>query len=323
MDKFDRIYQLHRILAARRTPVSREELTQRLECSVASFYRLIRLMREHLNAPIEHDDELGGYYYRRDADGGTYELPGLWFNARELQALLVFDRWLEGLEPGLLNEHLAPLSHRVRALLEHKRLGLSEAASRIRVIGVAARPTGTWFHLLAGALLQRRRVHLHYHARGRDEMSERVVSPQRLVHYRDNWYLDAWCHTRRGMRTFSVDRVMHATELADPAHDIPESELDEHLSSAYGIFSGRANKTAVLRFSAQRARWVADERWHPKQSGQFLTDGSYELRIPYRDERELLLDILRHGPEVEVIAPASLRQAVVDQLNTALRRYGA
>ncbi len=274
-------------------------------------------MKDYLNAPIEWNEEIGGYYYRQDARDGSYELPGLWFNARELQALLVFERLFESLEPGLLGEHLAPLAHRVTELLEHKRLGLSEAARRVRVIGMAARPAGEWFHVLAGAMLQRRNLLLRYHSRGKDEVSERTVSPQRLVHYRDNWYLDAWCHTRKGLRSFAVDRVKHATELGEPAQDIPDAQLDEYYASAYGIFSGKANRTAVLRFSAERARWVADERWHPKQVGQFLTDGRYELRIPYRDDRELLMDIMKHGPEVEVVAPDTLRKAVAEQLKSA------
>jgi len=279
-------------------------------------------MKDYLNAPIEWNEEIGGYYYRQDARDGSYELPGLWFNARELQALLVFERLFESLEPGLLGEHLAPLAHRVTELLEHKRLGLSEAARRVRVIGMAARPAGEWFHVLAGAMLQRRKLRLRYHSRGKNEVSERTVSPQRLVHYRDNWYLDAWCHTRKGLRSFAVDRVKHATELGEPAQDIPDAQLDEYYASAYGIFSGKANRTAVLRFSAERARWVADERWHPKQVGQFLTDGRYELRIPYRDDRELLMDIMKHGPEVEVVAPDTLRKAVAEQLKSALTQYG-
>jgi predicted DNA-binding transcriptional regulator YafY len=134
---------------------------------------------------------------------GTFELPGLWFNAKELQALIVSDRLLESLEPGLLGEHLAPLSRRVRELLEHKRLGLSEAAQRVRVLSMAARPAGEWFHVLASATLQRRILHLIYHGRARDQVTERGVSPQRLVHYRDNWLLDGWCHTRKGLRSFS------------------------------------------------------------------------------------------------------------------------
>jgi predicted DNA-binding transcriptional regulator YafY len=321
MDKFDRIFQLHNILRGRRTPVSREELKQRLECSEATVFRVIRQMRDYLEAPIEWSEDPPGYFYRRDAEGGVYELPGLWFNARELQALLVFDRLFESLEPGLLGEHLAPLSRRVTELLEHRRLGLTEAARRIRVLAAGARSAGEWFHVLASATLQRRKLALVYHGRARDQVTERTVSPQRLVHYRDNWYLDAKDDLRGALRTFSVDRVKRAEELEERAEDVPDAALDEYFASAYGIFAGRANKTAVLRFSRERARWVADERWHPEQIGQFLTDGRYELRIPYRDDRELLMDILRHGPEVEVVAPPALRQAVVASLESALARY--
>ena len=321
MDKFDRIYELHKILRDRRTPISREDLMRRLECAEPTVYRLIRLLKDHLNAPIERHEELGGYYYRRDTGAGTFELPGLWFNAKELQALIVFDRLLESLEPGLLGEHLAPLTRRVTELLEHKRLGLGEAVRRIRVLGMASRPAGEWFHVLAGATLQRKKLRIAYHGRSRDRVTERLVSPQRLVHYRDNWYLDGWCHLRKGLRSFAVDRVKNAVEIEETADARPEEELDEHYASAYGIFAGKANKTAVLRFSAERARWVADERWHPEQVGQFLTDGRYELRIPYRDDRELVMDILKHGPEVEVVEPQALRQTVADRLADALTLY--
>ena len=321
MDKFDRIYDLHRIFAARRAPLPVEAIMERLECSRPSVYRLIRVLGDRLGAPIEFDRERGGYLYRQNAGQGPYELPGLWFSASELQALVVFERLLESLEPGLLAEHLRPLAGRVRDLVSHRRLRLSEAAIRIRVLGMAARPLGEHFRTLAGATLQRRRLSLRYRARSRDEISEREVSPQRLVHYRDNWYLDAWCHQRNALRSFSVDRVLEAREGSEPARDVPEAELEEHYASAYGIFGGKANWTAVLRFTADRARWVADERWHPLQSGQFLTDGAYELRVPYRDERELVMDILRHGAEVEVIEPKALRDAVAKQLRAALGRY--
>ena len=321
MDKFDRIYQLHNLLRDRRTPIARDDLTRRLECSEQTVYRLIRIMREYLGAPLEFDEQRGGYYYERNAEGGTYELPGLWFNAAELQALLVFDRLLENLESGLLGEHLAPLARRIGELLEHKRLGLSEAAHRVRVLGMAARPAGEWFQVLAGATLQRRKLVLRYHARSKDKISERTVSPQRLVHYRDNWYLDAWCQMRNGLRTFAVDRVRHAAQIDEPAREIADTELNAYFASAYGIFSGKADKTAVLRFSAERARWAADERWHPDQVGQFLTDGKCELRIPYRDERELVMDILKHGPDIEVVGPESLRKQVAQKLRKALELY--
>ena len=64
---------------------------------------------------------------------------------------------------------------------------------------------------------------------------------------------------------------------------------------------------------------MADERWHPQQAGQFLIDGRYELRIPYRNEGELVMDVMRHGPEVEVVSPAGLRDKIATQMKAALR----
>lgn len=321
MDKFDRIYQLHNILSGRRTAIALSDLTSRLGCSRATVFRSLDVMREHLGAPIEFDRETGGYVYQRDAGHPAYELPGIWFSAEELQAIAVFDRLFESLEPGLLADYLAPLSRRIGELLEHRRLGLSEAARRIRILGMAARPAGAYFHALAAATLQRKKVLVDYRGRARGEATRRTLSPQRLVHYRDAWYLDAWCHLRKGLRTFSVDRMSRAESLDEAADTVDEAVLDGHFASAYGIFAGRADKVAVLRFSAPRARWVADERWHPKQTGQFLTDGRYELRVPYRDSRELTMDILRHGSEVEVVAPDALRDGVAQQLRAALDRY--
>ena len=84
--------------------------------------------------------------------------------------------------------------------------------------------------------------------------------------------------------------------------------------------AGRKTWTAVLRFSPERARWVADETWHPQQKGR-LENGHYILEIPYSDDRELVLDILKHGPDVEVLRPKSLRKRVLEQLLRAASRY--
>ena len=319
MDKFDRVYQIHQILSARRTPVGWPELAERLECSRATIFRLIARLRDFLGAPIVSDGN--GYRYAREQDARAYKLPGLWFNDRELQALLVLQRLMANIEPGLLTEHFTPLSRRLGALIEHKHLGLGETARRIRVLGFAQRPAGAYFQTAASATLQRRRLRIRYHSRSKNQVTERTLTPQRLTHYRDAWYLDAWDHRRRALRSFSIDRITQAIELEEPAEDIPEAKLDEHFASAYGIFAGEADKTAILRFSAERARWVADERWHPQQIGQFLVDGRYELRIPYRDHRELVMDILRHGAHVEVVGPVSLREAVVTELVAALENY--
>lgn len=321
MDKFDRIFQIHSILSNRRTPIDAESLMAKLECSRATMFRLIGELKDLLGAPIEFDSDRGGFIYRQSAGEPRYELPGLWFSPAELQSLAVMQRMLNDLGGGLLADQLSAITKRLTQLVQHRRLNLGEAASRMRFPGVASRPAGEAFQVAASATLQRRKLWFEYHSRGSNRKSERIVSPQRLTHYREAWYLDAWDEASNELRTFSIDRMRRTVVRAEAALDLQDAELDAHFASAFGIFGGTAEKEAVLEFSSERARWVADEKWHPEQRGRYLEDGRYELRVPYKDDRELCMDIMRHGPHVQVIEPAELRAEVAAQLRQAASMY--
>jgi proteasome accessory factor C len=321
MDKFDRIFQIHSILSNRRTPIDADSLMARLECSRATMFRLIGEMKDILGAPIEFDSARGGFIYRQSAEGTRYELPGLWFSPAELQSLAVMQRVVQDLGGGLLADQLSAITRRLTQLVQHRRLNLGEAAARIRFPGVASRAAGEAFQIAASATLQRRKLWFEYHSRGSNRKSERTVSPQRLTHYREAWYLDAWDDTSNELRTFSIDRMNKPAVLEDAALDLPDSELDTHFATSYGIFGGKADKEAVLVFSSERARWVADENWHPEQKGRYLPNGRYELRVPYKDSRELTMDIMRHGAHVEVLEPPHLRAEVATQLRKAADLY--
>jgi len=322
MNLYDRVFALHRELSAARRPVPRKRLEERLECSTATVKRIIRDMRLFLDAPIEYDREANGYYYA-EAESARFSLPGLWFNPSELVALLTMDQLLEVTEPGFLTQELAPVRRRLERLLESQQLGVGELAGRVRILRSVARPRGACFGEVAATLATRRRLHIRYHGRARDAESEREISPQRLVYYRDNWYLDAWCHASGGLRTFALDRIRAADELPTKAREVAASRLDRALGQGYGIFSGPARETAVLRFTPEAARWVADETWHPEQSSARLEDGRYELRVPLAAREELVRDVLAYGAEVEVLAPAALRREVADRLIDAAAQYRA
>jgi proteasome accessory factor C len=321
VDKFDRIFQLHAILSSRRTPIPLEELMAKLECSKSTVLRTINTLKNHLNAPVVFDADAGGYKYGRPETGEAFELPGLWFTAHELQALALMQRLIKDAGGGLFEEHFGALAKRLDELTKHQRLNLGEAAQRLRFPAIAARPAGAAFNTVASATLKRQKLWLEYHARSTDEVTERTVSPQRIVHYREAWYLDAWDEGKDALRSFSIDRIRRATVLDERALDVPEAELDDHYATAYGIFGGKADKVAILRFTPERARWVADEQWHPQQEGRWLEDGSYELAIPYRDSRELVMDVMRQGADVEVIGPIDLRREVSDQVRLTAARY--
>jgi proteasome accessory factor C len=320
MDRFDRIFDLHKLLSASRYPVSRQRIEEELECSRATAKRIIDAMRLYLNAPIKYDRELNGYHYDRGEEE-MYELPGVWFNSSELHALLSVQQLLEHVQPGLLDQQLAPLKNRIESLLKAQALGGDSLSQRIRILRAASRPAGEHFQRVSSAVAQRKQLKISYYQRASDSTTERTLSPQRLTYYRDNWYLDAYCHLRQGLRTFALDALSKAELLTENALDLTAEELDAHTSNSYGIFSGQSSLTAHLRFTPRRARWVCRETWHPLQQASWSAEGEYELKIPYHREEELVMDILKYGADVEVVAPAQLRLRVQQQLKEALALY--
>jgi predicted DNA-binding transcriptional regulator YafY len=321
MNRTERFYRIDRLIRAHAcVPV--ERFLKALEISRATFKRDIEYMRSRLHAPIAWDREKGGYCFRSPGPGApTCELPGLWFNASEIHALLTMLHLLRNLEPGMLSQHVDPLRDRLIKLLGSTAHAADEIEGRIRILLMTARRMKLeQVELVATALLRRKRLHMSYFSRGRGQETDRDVSPQRLVHYRDNWYLDAWCHRTDSLRTFALDCIRAAGILDEKASAVPEKQLNEVLAEGYGIFSGRPTATAKIRFSPARARWVSSEEWHPGQMGHYEPDGSWVLEVPYSDDRELLMDILRHAPEVEVLAPPELKQRLKEALRTGLQR---
>jgi predicted DNA-binding transcriptional regulator YafY len=320
MDRLERFYKIDQLLKERKL-VPFSALQEALGTSRAGVKRDLAYMRDRFNAPIEYDRERNGYFFGKPRTGPRYELPGLWFNAGEAYALLSMQALLAELQPGLLEPHIAPLQERLRAILGGEP-AWKDIATRIRIFKPERRESqAAHFSTIAGALLRRMRVWIRHYNRKEDRVTEREISPQRLVHYRDNWYVDAYCHVREDLRSFAVDAIREA-ELRDArAKEVPKAELDEHLASGYGIFAGRKVEWAALKFTPEAARWVSAQSWHPKQRARVEKDGSYVLEVPYADDRELVMEILKYGAEVEVLEPDLLREKVKGQLELAQKRY--
>jgi predicted DNA-binding transcriptional regulator YafY len=322
MNRTERFYRIDQMLHERRhVPI--EAFLVELGISRATFKRDMEYLRDRLNAPIVWDRDAGGYCFTHTkTTGPAYELPGLWFSAGEIYALLAAQKLLADIEPGILAAQLQPLQARLTALLDAGGHSANEVTQRIRLLSMNRRSVEPrFFTEIALAMMERRRIEIDAWNRGRDTLDTRVVSPQRLVHYRDNWYLDAWCHLRGALRSFSVDAIQRVARRKEKARDVAAAKLDAHYATSYGIFSGKPKAKAVLRFTPERARWVRAERWHRDQIGEVLPDGGYRLTVPYADERELLMDILRHGSQVVVEAPAALIARVAEEAEKIVGQY--
>ena len=324
MNQTERYYRIDQLIH-QRSVVAFDELMRELEVSRATLKRDLAYLRDRLNAPIVWDRERGGYRFAGTSSGTgpQYELPGLWFNDREILALLTMHRMLEELDTGgLLGPQVAPLIARLRALLGTADGEADEIIRRVRLIPAQNRPVPpVRFEVVGSALVKRQRVEISYYTRSRNARSVRELSPQRLVHYRNAWYLDAWCHRSEALRVFALDAIEDARLIDRRARNLPLRTVEAELGSGYGIYRGTKLRWAVLRFSPDAARWVRAEVWHPQQQAETLVDGRYELRIPYSQSPELEMDILRHGEQVEVASPEALRKRIAERLAAAAAAY--
>lgn len=320
MTKTARVYKIE-MLIRNRGHVSFQTLQDELEVSPATLKRDLDYLRDRLGAPIEYDRFLNGYRFSNEYRGQKHELPGLWFSEPELYSLLATNQLLGDLgSDGLISRHLQPLLDRIHQLLG---VGESDAKAllmRVKIIGSARRSVSAQvFELIGEALLKRRRLRLRYLTRGRGVASERDVSPQRLVHYRNTWYLDGWCHLRERLLRFAVDAIEDATDTGADAKDMPLKQVETEMDGGYGIYAGVRTHWVTLMFSRQAAQWVRHEEWHPEQKGQVHADGRYQLAIPYSDPTELAMDILRHTGQVSIVSDTgSVGDVVRSRIQSAL-----
>jgi len=320
MSQVERLYKIDQYL--RGGPKNLRFFSEAFEVTPSTIKRDIEFMRSRLEAPIETNRSTREYEYLFESPKfKNFCLPGLWFSELEIHALLTMQHLLNHLEPtSFLQSQTHPLVKRLNQLLEKN---LDEAAlKRVLIIGLGRRAVqSAHFEKIGYAVLQCRQVSIIYCSRGSGETNLRNISPQRLVYYRENWYIDAWCHLRNELRSFALDSIQQADLTELPCKPITAKQLRQTFGAAYGIFSGTKLQHATLRFSARRARWVAQEHWHADQKGDFDTEGNYILQIPYASHTELIMDILKYGSECEVVAPQQLRELVIKEIDNMQKKY--
>ena len=228
---------------------------------------------------------------------------------------------LARLDTGGLVVNPMPVATRLNALLCSDDSELQELRRRVRIEGlVQETPTPRYFERIGLAMVRRKRLVLTYSGSAAVPV-DWEVSPQRLVHFRGSWHLEAWCHPQEGLRRFAVDAVTDVRALPGNACEVDEGKLDSQFGSDYGAFANGRVRWAQLQFNRAKACGVVNVQWHRLQQGKLQNNGTYLLRVPYSDPRELLEKILQCGAYCEVLSPASLRQAVTNEVAQMATTY--
>lgn len=295
------------------------ELRKKLECGRHTIYRTLERAKSEFSLPIEYDRKEKVYRFK---EGEKVSLPLIWFTPKDVMVLLTLLKAFRELPFGVVDDDVTPFKERLEKIVGANPSSLNSLLKSIRILPAQFRETPKEaLSILCSAISNSKRVKIKYQDRQTENITERVVSPLHLVRYRDNWYLDAFCDQSNDLRIFSIDRILEIKILKKKAKHVSKKKVEEFYTTSYGIFAGKPKNKVVLKFSPQIAKWIASEEWHPKQKSSFDKNGFYILEFPYSDERELILDILKYGDDVEVIAPTELREKVKQKLKKAYQQY--
>jgi predicted DNA-binding transcriptional regulator YafY len=318
MASSDLIQRLHRLFSDQKSSYNIMTLAAETGVGPAEIQGALQTLKSEYSAPLEYDAESRSYRYGLTTET-SFELPGLQLTATELRGLAIVLNILNDLNPGQGSGELNRIHEQVSRLTEERGVDLSELTQRIRILSATRRPVNqNIYRQVSDALFARKQLHIHY-AASDQSLSERNVSPQTLVYYRDHWYLDAWCHKRQQLRTFMLSRINSAYQTNEGAKEFEQQTLNDHFHNSYGIFSGGQQHIAELIFLPGAAHLVAQQQWHPEAQGQWKGD-EYHLSLPYNDERELLRDMLSYAPNVIINEPESMKAAYRARLQEALNR---
>lgn len=257
---------------------------------------------------------------------GATATPAVSFTPPELTALALARSVLVGLPGSPFDRAMHSAFHKIQAVCDREGVRVLETADRRLFADLRrARPyteREVWFRVLLDAVARQRTVKLRYFTLEREAESERQVDPYGLVLHEGAFYLVGWCHWRRAVRTFLVDRVRAVSETGGTFTPPEGFSVREVFRKSWGLVRDRALVTVRVRFSAKLARVIREGRWHESQKLEEAPHGGVVLTVNVAGWEEIRRWLLGFGAGAEVLEPEELRQSLAGEADALRRLYG-
>jgi predicted DNA-binding transcriptional regulator YafY len=302
--------------------VTVQDAARELACTIRTIWRDLSVLQD-AGFPIYDDKAPDGRrgLWRID-DEFKARLP-LKLSLAELAALLMSRDLLQPNGVGILGPAVRTAFDKLAHVLSRDALKLIDRMREVvgvRAVGAKlALPVADHLPGIQEALLERRGLRLTYHSYTSDAETEREVDPYHLTYFNGGLYLIGWCHLRRAVRIFAVERVRRVQPLRRRFDPPAGFDLDKFMDRALGIIQGDLVTVRVV-FAPRLARYLRERLWHPSQRFRDLSDGRLELTLRVSDTLEVRRWILGYGAQAEVVEPASLREALGAEAEAMVRQ---
>lgn len=313
----ERMLRIHQAIHSGSYP-NATTLARELEVCTKSIHRDLDFMRDRLNLPIQYDGSRFGYFYAETVKA----FPTLQITEGEVTALIVAEKALRqyrgtSFERPLLNA----LKKMEQSLPDTISLSLNDIAQTIS-FRTRAEPLLDLqtFDTLAKATAARSQLELAYRKPGQPKAELRVVDPYHLANINGEWFLFAYDHLRRDLRTFVPARIQAVRPTGKSFERHQDFSLEERLRGSFGVQSGQDETDVVICFSARVADYIREKKWHESQKLRRLPDGGVQLHLKLSSLGEVGRWVLSWGGDAVVIRPAELVRFVIQTARAILRQ---
>lgn len=229
---------------------------------------------------------------------------------------------LQDISGGSIGHEISSIVDKITNILKKHSVAADQIdeAFSFQLIEYSPAPEAVFRTVLEGCL-KRKRLNFKYHSPASEEKSSRTVEPYHLFNYMGTWHLLGYCHMRNEIRDFVLGRITDVRMLNETFKIPSDFNMKDYFRSSFGIYKGKSIQEVTLRFTPEKAKWIKDQVWHKEQKVKLLKDGSLEIRFPVSDFSEIKREILRHGSDIEVIKPKSLRELIKSEAINIAKIY--
>lgn len=299
--------RIHQALQSGKFP-NASTLARELEVSTKSIHRDLEFMRDRLDLPIEYDSHRVGYHYTEEVNA----FPTMQITEGELFALIVAEKALQQYRGTSFEKPLlSAIKKMEQALPDTISLNLADVEQTISFRTRAEQILNLEiFDALAKATAHRQQLELTYRKPGSKQTETRLVDPYHLANINGEWYLFAYDHARKDIRTFVPARIQSVKQTGKTFARPEKFSLDKRLRDSFGVHSGHGEYEVVIRFNAHAADYIREKKWHESQQLRELKNGGVELRLKLSSLVEIERWVLSWGGDAVVLKPRELAGAV-------------
>jgi proteasome accessory factor B len=303
----ERMLRIHQALQSGKFP-NASTLAREIEVATKTIHRDIEFMRDRLGLPVEYDSARIGYHYTEEVSA----FPNIQITEGELFALIVAEKALQQYRGTSFEKPiLSAIRKMEQSLPDTISLNLADIEQTIS-FRTRAEPILNLeiFDTLARAAAHRQQIELAYRKPGQQQPEKRLVDPYHLANINGEWYLFAYDHARKDIRTFVPARVQSVKPTGQTFERPQKFSLEKRLRDSFGVHSGEGDYEVVIRFNARAADYVREKKWHESQQLRELKGGGVELRMKLSSLMEIERWILSWGGDAKVLKPRELVEAV-------------